>query len=472
MFVRHAATLVAVFLLPSSAWAATLSVGPGKPYAKPCAAIAVAQPGDVIEVDAAGSYAGDTCAWSTDNLTVRGINGRAKIDATNVAIAQKKGIFVIAAPNATVENFELSGAAISMADGNNGAGIRHQGLNLTVRNCFFHDNQNGILGAPSTDNQGTVLIDRSEFAHNGAGDGFSHNMYLNHYASFTLQYSYSHRGNVGHLVKTRALANFILYNRITDEAGGTASYEIDVPNAGTTYVIGNLVEQATTTQNPSILAYGEEGVANPDAHLFVVNNTFLNDKGSGTFVNVGGAVTVPAVLTNNVFAGAGTIASQAAATKTTNFDDSMGIPKFADAAAFDVHLLSGSPCIDKGSAPGSNGAQALAPDHEYAHPTSGVARSVVGVAIDIGAYEFGNPADAGVSGGDGGTSGDSGSDGSISPGDGGVVGANDGGPPNAADGGSSSGCGCATVGAEADLLTWSGAPLIVFAMLLRRRRRD
>jgi hypothetical protein len=469
MRLRHGVAIAGVMLSPSAAFAATLSVGPGKTYAKPCAAIAAAQPGDVIEVEATGNYAGDTCAWATDNLTVRGVNGRAKIDATNVAVAQMKGIFVISAPNATVENFELMGAAISMADGNNGAGIRHQGLNLTVRNCFFHDNQDGILGGPPTDGQGTVLIEHSEFSHNGAGDGFSHNMYLNHYASFTLQYSYSHHGNVGHLVKTRALVNFILYSRITDETGGAASYEIDVPNAGTTYIIGNVIEQAATTQNPSIVAYGEEGVVNPDAHLFVVNNTIWNDKGSGTFVNVGGAVTVPAVLTNNVFSGGGTITSQATATKTTNFDDSMGNPMLANPATFDAHLLAGSPCIDKGTPPGSNGAQALAPDHEYVQPENDVPRSIVGSTIDIGAYELGNPADAGSSGGDGGSAGDSGSigDGSVSGGDGG--GTNGDGGANADDSGSSGGCGCTTARTETNLFASSGATLLALAALLRRR---
>src|SRR5437016_802062 len=85
--------------------AATLQVGPGKPYAKPCDAIAVAQPGDTIEVDA-GSYDGDHCAWATDNLTIRGVGGRAHIDAGgNVAnVAGNKGIFAITAPSVTIEN--------------------------------------------------------------------------------------------------------------------------------------------------------------------------------------------------------------------------------------------------------------------------------------------------------------------------------------------------------------------------------
>ncbi len=483
---------------PSLARAATLMVGPGQTYAKPCDAIAAAQPGDEIDVDAAGSYDGDTCAWSTDNLTVKGVNGRAKIDDTGVAVAQQKGIFVIYAPTATVENFELAGASISAAAGNNGAGIRHQGLNLTVRGCYFHDNQDGILGAPlangmPADGMGTVLVESSEFSHNGAGDGFSHNMYLNHYASFTLRFSYSHDGNVGHLVKTRAYVNNILYNRLTDETGGQASYELDIPSAGTSYVIGNILEQAATTQNPAIVSYGEESATlDPDTHLFFVNNTLLNDAGGGTFVVVGSTVTTPAVLVNNVFTGPGTVTTQAAAMQATNFTDAMGSPMFVDAATYDVHLQAGSPCIDKGSDPGMGAGQPLAPGFEYVHPLGGEPRMVVGAAIDIGAYEFGNmPGDGGVVG-DAGGGGDAagGGDAGMPSGDGGVVdsgargdggsGAGDGGGGGGGGGGSSSsgGCGCrearAAPGAEqggASLLLVGAAIARSLARQRSRRRR-
>ncbi|HZN93259.1 MAG TPA: hypothetical protein VFB81_11175, partial [Myxococcales bacterium] len=56
-------SLVAIWLAAlagGAAWAGVLSVGPGELYATPCAAIAAAQDGDVIEVDA-GTYAGDSC---------------------------------------------------------------------------------------------------------------------------------------------------------------------------------------------------------------------------------------------------------------------------------------------------------------------------------------------------------------------------------------------------------------------------
>jgi hypothetical protein len=207
------AAVGAVVSVPAAA--ATLQVGPGQTYAMPCDAIAAASAGDVIQVDSAGSYDGNTCAWTTDGLTITGVNGRAKIDLTGVTPAQEKGIFTIGGTaSATIENFELSGAAISQADGNNGAGIRHQGLNLTVRNCYIHDNQDGILGAPATANTGTVLIESSEFSHNGAGDGYSHNMYIGDYAEFTLQFSYSHLAVVGHLVKSRAYLTNVWYNRL------------------------------------------------------------------------------------------------------------------------------------------------------------------------------------------------------------------------------------------------------------------
>jgi hypothetical protein len=377
-------------LLAAPAAAKTLKVGPGQPYARPCLAIAAAAAGDVIEIDAAGSYQGDTCAWSTDNLTVRGVNGRPRLDITGTTPAQQKGLFTISAPNATIENLELSGAAISAAAGNNGAGIRHQGLNLTVRGCYFHDNQNGILGAPSAAGQGEVIIERSEFARNGAGDGYSHNIYLGNYARFTLQGSYSHDARVGHLVKVRAKESRILSNRLTDE-GGSASYELNLPNAGTAYVIGNLFEQSAATQNPTLLAYGEEGVpAGWDTHLHVVNNTFLNRRKSGTFV--ANKTATPALLSNNIFWSSGgitaTVAASATDIQTANFTSAEGDPRFMDVARYDVHLQAGSPCIDKGWIQNMPALQAA---FEYVHPL-GLAARVASGPVDIGAYEHRDPA--------------------------------------------------------------------------------
>jgi hypothetical protein len=470
----------------------TLQVGPGQTYATPCDAIAAAQAGDTIQVDASGSYDGNTCAWTTDGLTITGVNGRAKIDLTGVTPAQEKGIFTIGGTaSATIENFELSGAAISAADGNNGAGIRHQGLNLTVRNCYIHDNQDGILGAPATANTGTVLVENSEFYNNGAGDGFSHNMYIGDYAVFTLQFSYSHHAVVGHLVKSRAYVTNVLYNRLTDEMGGTASYETDIPNGGTAFVMGNLIEQSAASMNPTIVTFGEEGIpAGYDSHLFVVNDTLLNDLGSGTFV--ADSATTPALIENDILYGGGTDTSQAGATLTTNYDGAN--PMFANEAMFDVGLLAGSPCINAGTMPTTYSAMSLVPVFEYVQPLSDVPRTVIGGAIDIGAYEYGLSTDAGIEGPDAGLDAATGeadagaSDGSAMGPDSGAM--DSAVPPAATDAGratpdgsastpgdggaaparSSGGCGCGVVGTSgaARLGGPSASLLLALAWAVRR----
>ena len=75
--------------------------------------------------------------------------------------------------------------------------------------------------------------------------------------------------------------------------------------------MGNLIQQGPRTDNAVILAYAEEGLTNPGSDLYLVNNTFVNDRGSGTFVQIGDDKTAdlpaPAVLRNNILFGGGTV---------------------------------------------------------------------------------------------------------------------------------------------------------------------
>ena len=361
--------------------AATLTVGPGMTYPRPCAAIAAASAGDTIEIQAAGDYAGDVCAWTKDGLTLRGIGGRARIDAAGKS-AQAKAIWVISGNDTVVENMEFAGAAVP---DKNGAGIRQEGRNLTVRNCYFHDNEDGILAGDSPNSH--ILIEYSEFANNGAGDGQSHNLYINHVERFTFRFCYSHHSKVGHLLKSRAAENYILYNRLSDEADGTGSYETNLPNGGKTFVIGNLIQQGPRTGNSTIVTYREEGpnAANPDTSLYIGNNTFVNDRpGDGIFIAIAAATLTPAIVRNNIFVGSGRITTQTNAVLEGNLitEDKM----FANAAAYDYRLRYGSPAIDAGVDPGD-----LMPTHQYVHPSCGEARETR-ANIDVGAYEYGGSA--------------------------------------------------------------------------------
>ncbi|HEX8887506.1 MAG TPA: hypothetical protein VF797_23755, partial [Noviherbaspirillum sp.] len=75
-------TAAILFLsIAGAASAATISVGPGKTFSAPCVAFGAARDGDIVEIDATGSYVGDVCGIYPSNLTIRGVNGRPKIDA-------------------------------------------------------------------------------------------------------------------------------------------------------------------------------------------------------------------------------------------------------------------------------------------------------------------------------------------------------------------------------------------------------
>ena len=386
----HQARLLSTLLLAvaaaGSASAATLSVGPGKTFSAPCAAIAAAQDGDIVEIAGGNTYAGDVCGVYRNNLTIRGVNGRPVINA-NGAASMGKGTWVIEGNNVTVENVEMLGAAVS---DHNGAALRLEGTGFTLRQSFIHDNENGILSNPNTSSD--ILIEYTEFGHNGYGDGYTHNLYIGNNRSLTFRYNFSHDANAGHDLKSRAITNTIVYNRFSSTApgvtGSTAtgspSYEIDVPNAGTTYVIGNVIEQPAANSNPNMLAYGEEGATNGGQDLYVVNNTFLNDGGSGTFVMIGSGVTTAALLQNNVFAGSGTVTNQGTAVSKTNYASTT--VAFVNRAGYDLHPLSNL-MIDAGSTPGTSPAGvSLLPVAQYKAVASGEARTLVGT-IDIGAYE-------------------------------------------------------------------------------------
>ena len=202
-----------------------------------------------------------------------------------------KGILVTNT-DVTIQQMEFSGSQVP--DGN-GAGIRYQGGQLTIVDSYFHHNQNGLLANPSA--TGGITIRNSEFAFNGAGDGYSHNLYVGTIGSLTVQNSYFHDASVGHQIKSRALVNTITDSRIAEGEGGNGSYSIDLPNGGRAVLSGNVIEQGARSGNPVIVAFGEEGNVHAGSSLQMTNNTVINEAVSPSVKMLWNATATPATIT-------------------------------------------------------------------------------------------------------------------------------------------------------------------------------
>ncbi|MFZ1730880.1 MAG: T9SS type A sorting domain-containing protein [Bacteroidota bacterium] len=364
------------FLLP----ARVLEVGAGRTMTLPSQAAAAAQDGDTISIDA-GEYV-DACRWSAHNLLIRGIGGYAHVRDKCYG---GKAIWVIQGNNTTVEWIEFSGATVP---DKNGAGIRQEGTTLTIRRCFFHDNEDGILAGDNS--QSRILIEYSEFARCGYGDGFSHNMYINHIAEFTIRYSYIHHAKVGHNIKSRALRTFILCNGITSGDDGNPSREIDLPNGGLAVIAGNVIVHGVNTQNSNLIGYGQEGLTNPVHNLYVVHNTFSTARSAGTFVSFSGSGIDTVVVKNNLFAGRASMLGGSAVmldTAANLYSTDIATFRLSDPAAFDYRPLFDSPAIDRAVDAGSLEGTPLLPVMEYAHPAGSRSRTLA-LLPDIGALEF------------------------------------------------------------------------------------
>lgn len=374
--------LILFFILSLNLFGKIWNVGPTYIYVKPSQVATLVQNGDTVLITA-GTYLQDVCAWTANNLLIKGVNGKAILDANGIGYGGK-AIWVVQGNNTTIENITFLNCKVTSL---NGAGIRLEGTHLNVRYCLFKDNENGILAGDNTSSD--ILIEYTEFDHNGYGDGYTHNLYINHLNKLTFRYNYSHHAHIGHELKSRAHNNIICYNRFSNEQTGDASREIDLPNGGLAVIMGNVIEQGPNSQNSNIIGYGLEGLNNPGNHeCYIVNNTVVNDRTTGTFIQIQNA-TALLKMYNNIFAGTGTLLSGIA-----NVLDSAGNfyyaqianAGFANSTIYDYHLTLSCSAINKGKNAGSISSISLTPAFEYLHPASSALKTIIGI-IDPGAFE-------------------------------------------------------------------------------------
>lgn len=256
-------------------------VGPTRSIVAPSIAARRAKSGSIIEIDA-GDYYGDVALWRQNDLIIRGVGGRVRLHADGKS-SEDKALWVIRGSRIVIENIEFSGVKVR---DHNGAGIRYEGADLTLRNCRLHHNEMGLLTGARSDAK--VVIENCEIDHNSTNTAahgkLGHNIYIGRIASFAIHNSYVHDGSQGHLLKSRARKNYIIGNRLIDRQG-SSSYLIDLPDGGDAQVTGNQLVQGAQASNFVAIAFAAE--VNRDVarqRLYVTKNQFDSDLYFSIFV--------------------------------------------------------------------------------------------------------------------------------------------------------------------------------------------
>ncbi|MEO1136149.1 MAG: right-handed parallel beta-helix repeat-containing protein [Pseudomonadota bacterium] len=176
-----------------------------------------------------------------------------------------------------VENIRFEGAR---APDLNGAGIRHDGLDLTVVNCLFFESENGILATGQ--DGGVITIIGSAFIDNGYGDGYSHGIYVASGDTLDIASSRFSGTRIGHHVKSLATTTRVKGSTF-DDADGKTSYAIDATRGGVLEITGNSFIQAADGDNGTLFNF-DESRGGEAASLVITGNRIVNRSRYGRFL--------------------------------------------------------------------------------------------------------------------------------------------------------------------------------------------
>lgn len=282
-----------VLIVPSSASAANLEVGPARQFSRIEDAAAAAQPGDVVLVyplPDGKPYEKTAVFVRQPRLTFRAlpadgqkwitISGKgfdySGIGSTPRAIFQ----FNLGADGCLLEGFELTEAHNGS---HNGAGVRiNQANHVTVRLCSIHDNDMGIMSGGDGNPQRAVdqRIEHCLLDHNGSleAPGYNHNLYLGG-TSVALRFCEVHHSLTGHNVKSRAHHTRVEYCYIHD----SANREFDLVDAADTerpeshaLILGCVIAKNLDSHgNRTVIHFGQDGGREHDGTVTLAFNTIV-----------------------------------------------------------------------------------------------------------------------------------------------------------------------------------------------------
>lgn len=311
-----------------------------------------------------------------------------------------------------------------------------KGENITIRNCKLHDSANGFFVASSDELVSrNILVEGNYIFGNGiVGSAFQHNNYT---AALGITFQYNRFGPLraganGNALKDRSAGTVVRYNWI--EAGNRQLDLVEAedsvlirnaPEYRKTFVYGNVLLETENTGNNQITHYGGDNgnaATYRKGTLYFYNNTIVSTRTGNTTLFRLSSNDETCDARNNIFYVTANGANLAMLDDTgalfishnwlkpnwresfsnpnANVIDEGGhilgaSPNFANEAAQDFRLASGSGAINAGTILNGDVLPAYNVARQYVKHQSSEARPVNG-AYDIGAYEFGNTATAPV----------------------------------------------------------------------------
>ncbi|HRD92925.1 MAG TPA: hypothetical protein PK201_07335 [Accumulibacter sp.] len=359
----------------------TIVVGPQEQIRSIQEAARIARDGDTVEIRP-GEYRQQAVVWTQARLTIRGSGQRPLLIADGDS-AEGKALWVVRHADMLIENIEFRG--VRVPDGN-GAGIRFENGHLRVVRCAFFNNETGILAGNAAD--AVLEVEDSEFGEAPTHAGALHHLlYAGTIARLSIKGSRFQQGFRGHLIKSRARESMILYNMLVDGVDGRASYELEFPNGGVAWVIGNVIGQSDKTDNQDLVSYGAEGQRWLDNALYLAHNTLINNWSGGRFLRVWADKMPPGTevwALNNLLVGQGVFVPQAPG----RYDGNRLVDRSAliDVDHLGFSLPNNSPLRGTAKSPGSVREQSLTPGAEFKLPV-GIRPLPVGKPLSPGALQ-------------------------------------------------------------------------------------
>ncbi|WP_119717771.1 right-handed parallel beta-helix repeat-containing protein [Cognatilysobacter tabacisoli] len=291
------AVLAAFALVPSSAFAATYTVGPtGRQYTQLSIALASLnlEPGDIVLVDGNATYTGGIVVGSEDDgaagnpVTIR---WNRAAGATRPLLSGGQHTIKFEQSNHVVfEGFDVTGGTSSCVFNE-----AHEVLvrDVLVRDCPSH----GILGADQ--NSGSFTLEYSEVRRSGSGTT-RHSMYMQNDqmvypdAVFRMRFNYVHSGNGGILMRSRYTRSEVYYNWFegsTNEEVEFIGPDCESQKAGWTAdlrredadFVGNVIVHTSNWRNA--IRAGGDLVGRSQGRLRIANNTIIFDSPGTSVAN-------------------------------------------------------------------------------------------------------------------------------------------------------------------------------------------